>query len=63
MNAKERWDAKNTRQVKMKLNKRTDADILDWLDQQENKQGAIKALIRRAISVAKVVARDPESLE
>lgn len=49
MNAKERYDNANTRQVKMKLNIKTDADILAWLDAQENKQGAIKQAIREEI--------------
>ena len=49
MNAKSRHDAANTRQVKMKLNIKTDADILAWLDDQENKQGAIKQAIRKEI--------------
>lgn len=47
--AVERYDAENTRQIKMKLNIKTDADILQWLDAQENKQGAIKAAIRKEI--------------
>ena len=42
-----RYDAKNTRQIKMKLNIKTDADILAWLDDQDNKQGAIKEAIRK----------------
>lgn len=46
--ANARYDKTNTRQLKMKLNTNTDADILAWLDAQPNKQGAIKALIRRA---------------
>ena len=33
----------------MKLNLKTDADILAWLDAQENKQGAIKQAIREEI--------------
>ena len=41
-----KWDAANTRQVKIKLNLRTDADILDKLDRTENVQGYIKRLIR-----------------
>ena len=49
MNAKSRYDAANTRQVKMKLNIKTDANILAWLDDQENKQGAIKQAIRKEI--------------
>ena len=47
--AVERYDAENTRQIKMKLNIKTDADILQWLDAQENKQGAIKEAIRDKI--------------
>lgn len=41
-----KYDAANTVQVKMKLNKRTDADILDKLNKVGNKQGYIKSLIR-----------------
>ena len=41
-----KYDAENTVQIRMKLNKKTDADILAWLDEQENRQGYLKALIR-----------------
>ena len=44
-----RYDAENTVQVKMKLNKETDADILDRLAAEPNKQGFIKAAIRAAM--------------
>lgn len=44
-----RYDAANTTQVKLKLNLFTDADILAHLEQQESKQGYIKALIRADI--------------
>lgn len=42
-----RYDAENTRQIKMKLNLKTDADILAKLDSVPNKQGYIKMLIRK----------------
>ena len=45
-----RYDATHTRQIKMKLNTETDADVLAWLSEQGNMQGAIKALIREAIA-------------
>ena len=45
--AQKRYDEKNTRQIKMKLNLVTDKAIIDWLDQQENKQGYIKRLIEK----------------
>lgn len=45
-----RYDAKNTVQVKLKLNMKTDKDILDELERSGNKQGYIKTLIRRDIA-------------
>lgn len=45
----ERYDAANTKQIRLKLNVKTDKDILDWLEAQDTKQGAIKGLIREAI--------------
>lgn len=47
--AKERYDAENTVQIRLKLNKKTDADILQKLEEVGNKQGYIKALIRADI--------------
>jgi len=44
------WDKDNTVQVKLKLNKTTDADIIAWLEAQATKQGAIKQLIRETIA-------------
>ena len=41
-----RYDATNTRQVHLKLNCNTDADILEHLEKQESIQGYIKDLIR-----------------
>lgn len=46
----ERYDKKNTVQFKMKLNRKTDADILKKLSEVKNKQGYVKALIRKDIS-------------
>lgn len=42
----ERYDAAHTKQLKLKLNTTTDADILEKLDSVESKQGYIKRLIR-----------------
>lgn len=44
-----RYDAAHTRKIILKLNRRTDADILRKLDVQPNKQGYIKQLIRADI--------------
>lgn len=45
-NAKVRYDREHTKQVMLKLNLRTDRDILDKLAQTGNMQGYIKRLIR-----------------
>lgn len=55
--AQNRYDDWNTVQVKLKLNKKTDADILKWIDRQRynrssSVQGAIKALIRADIAAS-----------
>lgn len=44
-----RYDDANTVQVKMKLNRKTDADIIEYLESSGNKQGAIKEAIREKI--------------
>ena len=44
--AQKKYDAENTRQVHLKLNRRTDEDVLEKLDSVPSKQGYIKSLIR-----------------
>lgn len=44
--SKTRWDRDNTIVITMKLNKKTDADIIEKLNSVDNKQGYIKQLIR-----------------
>lgn len=45
-----KYDKENTVQFRMKLNLKTDKDILDRLASVPNKQGYIKALIRADIA-------------
>lgn len=64
--AQARYDAKNTRQVHLKLNVKTDADVLAWLDSRANVQGAIKDLIRadmakNSATVDKIVEKHAET--
>lgn len=47
--AKAKYAAKNVKQIKLNLNIKTDADILEWLDKIDNRQGYIKQLIREDI--------------
>ena len=44
-----KYDKNNTNQIKLKLNLKTDKDILDKLNSVGNKQGYIKNLIRNDI--------------
>lgn len=44
--AKAAWDKKHTAYIGLKLNKRTDADLIAKLDSVPSKQGYIKDLIR-----------------
>lgn len=41
-----KYDKENTVQIKMKLNKKTDADIIEFLQTLDNRQGYLKELIR-----------------
>lgn len=45
-----KYDAVNTKKITLKLNRNTDADIIDALAAVDNMQGYIKALIRQDIT-------------
>lgn len=45
-----KYDQNNTTQIKLKLNKKTDADLLEWLETLDNKQGTIKEILRQHIN-------------
>lgn len=47
--ASKKYTAANTKQIPLALNIKTDADIIDHLQEKANKQGYIKGLIRKAI--------------
>ena len=46
LRAQAKYDKDNTVQIKLKLNKKTDRNIIDMLSKVDNKQGYIKDLIR-----------------
>ena len=45
-----KYNIENTVQISLKLNRSTDADLIDSLNRVKNKQGYIKDLIRRDIA-------------
>lgn len=44
------YDKKNTVRLSLKLNIRTDEDIIQWIRSQKSMQGTIKRLIREEIA-------------
>ena len=46
----ERYEKNHCVRVQLKLNKKHDADILEWLEASGNKQGAIKEVIRKEMA-------------
>ena len=53
--AQEKYQRENITRVVLKLNKKTDADILEWLEGLDNKQGTIKEIIRSHIKYSQKV--------
>lgn len=45
--ASTRYNAAHVKQVKINLNKRTDADLIEYLETVPNIQGLIKSLLRK----------------
>ena len=58
-----KYDAANTVQIKIKLNTGTDTDIISALENEKNKQGYIKELIRKDIRVKEEIKRRVIALE
>ncbi len=61
--AQNKYDTFNTTQVKLKLNDKTDADILKWIRQKKRDcnstvQGSIKKLIRKQIALEASEAKE-----
>ena len=48
--AQAKYDKEHTTRISLKLNLRTDRDILQWLQKQTSMQGAIKRLVREEIA-------------
>lgn len=48
--SQERYDAEHTFRMSIKLNRKTERDIIGWINKQPRKQTAIKNLIRAAIA-------------
>jgi hypothetical protein len=51
LEAVRRYNNAHTRTITIRLNYRTDADILEWLEDVDNMAGAVKNAIRHQIDV------------
>ena len=40
------YEKENIRQIRLKINRKTEPDLLEWIEKQPNIQGYIKRLIR-----------------
>ena len=47
------WDKQNAYRYGIKLSRSADADIIEWIQQQTNKNGAIKQAIRKGAGLIK----------
>lgn len=56
--AQAKYDAEHTTRISLKLNTRTDRDIISWLWGQKSKQGAIKRLIREDIAKRETTVKE-----
>jgi len=41
-----KYEKENLRQIRLKINRKTEPELLEWIEKQENIQGYIKQLIR-----------------
>lgn len=41
------YEKENIRQIRLKINRKTEPELLEWIEKQGNIQGYIKRLIRR----------------
>lgn len=53
--ASAKYDSANTKRYAFKVNKKTESDIYEWLEQQDKAQTAIKAILREQIKKEKAV--------
>lgn len=49
MNANEEWKRKNTVMATLRLNRNTDAEIINWIESIKQSKGSVAAEIKKAI--------------
>ena len=46
------YEKENLRQIRLKINRKTEPELLEWIEKQDNIQGYIKELIRKDMEQA-----------
>ena len=49
----EKYQKQNIRQIKLNMNRKTEPEILEWLEKQDNIQGYIKKIIKEDMKMKK----------
>lgn len=49
-----KYEKENIRQIRLKINRKTEPELIEWIEKQENIQGYIKRLIREDMKKEKV---------
>jgi hypothetical protein len=57
LEAVKRYNNAHTRTITIRLNHRTDADILEWLEDVDSMAGAVKNAIRHQIDVEREIEK------
>ena len=55
------YEKENLRQIRLKINRKTEPELLEWIEKQDNIQGYIKQLIREDMERAKKKGRGQRS--
>lgn len=58
LRASKKYNEKNCRVITMKLSKIYDKDVLDRLDSVDNRQGYVKALVRKDLASKSIMTND-----
>ena len=51
------YEKENIRQIRLKINRKTETELLEWIEKQENIQGYIKRLILEDMKREKVIPK------
>ena len=57
------YEKENLRQIRLKINRKTEPELLEWIEKQDNIQGYIKSLIMVDMKRCKAIEKLAEEKE